>query len=266
MEPLDPLRVEYVGLGPCPAPRELPRLHQLDLESLRLQELEEGDPVDAGGLHGDGLDAAGLQPRGDRLEVGGIAAELADRLGVAVGRDADHVHIGMDVDAGGVGVDDLKRGRRGGDREADRAVGRPGRRLRLLRLPRSLRLLRFPRLLGLIVGNDHGSLRLGRTRCVTTRRRAPRGVAGTLRVSPTGSIPWRVAPAWQVTNDKVEPPRARLRCGQDAPEEKRPLTRDAGDQGKGAPRSEPEGNEQQFTGRQGAAAGGSGASLAPSGL
>src|SRR5262245_32823131 len=102
----------------------------------------------------------------------------------------------------------------------------------------------------------------GGHRSVTTRRRAPRGVAGTLRVSPTGSIPWRVAPPWQVTNDKVEPPRARLRCGQDAPEEKRPLTRDAGDQGRGAPRSEPEGNEQQFTGRQGAAAGGSTASLA----
>ena len=119
MEPLDPLRVEDVGLRPRPAPRELSRLHELDLEALRLEELVEGDPVDAGGLHGDRRDAALLQPGGDGLEVGGVGAELADRLIVAVGRDADHVHVGVDIDAGGVGVDDLERGRRGGDGEGD---------------------------------------------------------------------------------------------------------------------------------------------------
>ena len=55
-------------------------------------------------------------------------------------------------------------------------------------------------------------------------RREPRGVSGTLEVSPTGSIPRRENPAWQVTNDKVEASRAMLLVGQEAPECVRPLT------------------------------------------
>ena len=47
----------------------------------------------------------------------------------------------------------------------------------------------------------------------TTRRREPRGVRGRLGVSPTGSIPRRENPAWQVANDKVEASRAKLRFG-----------------------------------------------------
>ena len=53
----------------------------------------------------------------------------------------------------------------------------------------------------------------------------PRGVSETFEVSPTGSIPRRENPAWQVANDKVEASRAMLPCGHEAPEEKRPLTR-----------------------------------------
>ena len=40
------------------------------------------------------------------------------------------------------------------------------------------------------------------------------GYRGRLEVSPTGSIPCRENPAWQVTNDKVEASRAMLRFGQ----------------------------------------------------
>jgi hypothetical protein len=59
----------------------------------------------------------------------------------------------------------------------------------------------------------------------TTRRREPRGVSGTLIVSPTGSIPRRKNPARQVTNDKVEASRAMLNVGQKAPTCQRPPTR-----------------------------------------
>ena len=40
VQPLDPLDVERVGLGPGPAPGELSRLDQPDLEPAGLQQLE----------------------------------------------------------------------------------------------------------------------------------------------------------------------------------------------------------------------------------
>ena len=79
--------------------------------------------------------------------------------------------------------------------------------------------------LGLFVWDDHGSLRFADAGVETTRRREPRGVSGTFEVSPTGSIPRRENPAWQVTNDKVEASRAMLFVGQKAPTCQRPLTR-----------------------------------------
>ena len=51
------------------------------------------------------------------------------------------------------------------------------------------------------------------------------GYRGRLEVSPTGSIPRRENPAWQVANDKVEASRAMLRFGQEAPKGIRPRTR-----------------------------------------
>ena len=48
-----------------------------------------------------------------------------------------------------------------------------------------------------------------------------------LVVSPTGSIPCRENPVWQVTNDKVNASRAMLRVGQEAPVVLGPLTRGA---------------------------------------
>ena len=77
----------------------------------------------------------------------------------------------------------------------------------------------------LFVWDDHGCLRFADAGGETTRRREPRGVSGTFEVSPTGSIPRRENPAWQVTNDKVEASRAMLNVGQKAPEVIRPLTR-----------------------------------------
>ena len=85
----------------------MPRFHQVDLEALRFQQLEQSNPVDAGGFQSDRSDPALLQPRDDLLKIGGVGAELADWVGVTVGGNADHMHVGMHIDSGRVRVDDL---------------------------------------------------------------------------------------------------------------------------------------------------------------
>ena len=119
---MDPLRVEHVRLGARAATRKLPRFHQVDLEALRFKKLEQRDPVDTGGFQSDRLDAALLQPRDDLLKIGGVGAELPNWVGVTVGGDADHMHVGMHIDSGRVRVDDLERRRRGGDGDGKRPL------------------------------------------------------------------------------------------------------------------------------------------------
>jgi hypothetical protein len=106
VELLDPLAVEDVSL----AARDV--LHaagidEADLEVAFFEDLEEGDPVDAGGLHGDGGHAAGGEPVRQRVEVGGEGFEFSNvlALGIGAGWDGDEVRVGADVDAGGVGAD-----------------------------------------------------------------------------------------------------------------------------------------------------------------
>lgn len=107
--------IEHVALGPA---RGMPRLAWLDqqhLETARLEQLEQRDPVDAGRFHNNGSDVAGPQPVGQSDEVGRTGAEGADmrwQIGRVVGRwrggvccrDRNPVDIGVDVDAGGVWV------------------------------------------------------------------------------------------------------------------------------------------------------------------
>ena len=100
----------------------MPRFHQVDLEALRFKKLEQRDPVDTGGFQSDRLDAALLQPRDDLLKIGGVGAELPNWVGVTVGGDADHMHVGMHIDSGRVRVDDLERRRRGGDGDGKRPL------------------------------------------------------------------------------------------------------------------------------------------------
>ena len=187
MQALDPLGVEHVRLGPRTATRKLPWFHQIDLETLRFEELEQGNPVDAGGFQSDRLDTTLLQPSDDLVKIDGVGAELADRVGVAVRRDADHMHVGMDVDSGRVRVDDMERRRRSGD--GDRK--RPLRRLAGLgRLLWAWLASWLCWLLRLFVWDDHGCLQLdGCGSCKEQECRVPRGVSGTFEVSPTGSIP-----------------------------------------------------------------------------
>ena len=202
MQALDPLRVEHVRLGARAATRQLPRFHQVDLEALRFQQLEQSNPVDTGRFQSDRLDAALLQPRDDLLKIGGVGAELADWVGVAVGGDADHMHVGMHIDSGRVRVDDMQRRRRNGDGDGKRPRARlpgPGWRLGLGWL------VGLGWRLGLFVWDDHGCLRFADAGVETTRQRAPRGVSGTLEVSPTGSIPRRENPAGKSPMTRSKP-------------------------------------------------------------
>src|SRR5208283_2114380 len=209
MQALDPLCVQYVRLRARAATRKLPRFDQVDLEALRLKKLEQRDPVDTGGFQSDRLDAALLQPRDDLLKIGGVGAELADWVGVTVGGDADHMHVGMHIDSGRVRVDDMERRRRGGDGDGKRP------------LTTSWAWL------------ASWALRLGRPwmspvrGCGCRNHKVPRAKRG---IGDVGSLPNGInttpgKPGRQVANDKVEASRAKLRCGQDAPKGIRPRTR-----------------------------------------
>jgi len=50
----------------------LPGLDKPDLEALSFQQLEKWNPVDPGGLDGDGSDAALLEPGGNLEQIAGI--------------------------------------------------------------------------------------------------------------------------------------------------------------------------------------------------
>ena len=79
-----------------------------ELEATLLEDLEERDPVDACRLHGDGLDAAHVEPVSERVKVRREAPELAHRLIVAIFRHRDPVAGRADVDACRVQMDRLK--------------------------------------------------------------------------------------------------------------------------------------------------------------
>ncbi len=106
VQSLDPLAVEAVGLGPALDGPGLTRVDQDDLEAAAIEQFVEGDPVDAGGLHGDAPDAEAGQPVGQSVQVGGEGGEASDGAGVAAGWDRDPVLGRSDVDAGGIGLDD----------------------------------------------------------------------------------------------------------------------------------------------------------------
>lgn len=108
---LQPLAVLDVALSRGDV-LDVARVDEPHLESASLQDLEQGDPVDAGGLHRHRVDAAALEPVGELMEVGGEAAKAAHRLRITVLGYGDVVLLRADVDAGGVEVDGLETGRK----------------------------------------------------------------------------------------------------------------------------------------------------------
>ena len=108
VEALEPLAVEPIGFRAPRSALGLPGVDQEDLETACLQELEQGNPVDAGRFHGDGTHATVNEPVGEGVEVDGEGAETAHGLRVAP-RGHGHPVLGFaDVDAGGMGVADVE--------------------------------------------------------------------------------------------------------------------------------------------------------------
>jgi hypothetical protein len=98
-----PLRVAHVGLAAWYM-FGVARVDQHHLEPALLEYLIGGDPVDAGGFHGDRSYPARLEPVGQTVQVAREGAEGADRFWIASLSDCCHVHGGADVDCGGIGM------------------------------------------------------------------------------------------------------------------------------------------------------------------
>lgn len=71
-----------------------------------------GNPVHSGGFDGHGVDAAGLEPVDDGVEVDREAGKLAQRFIAPIRRRGHKMGCAVDVNAGGVGVGD-RQGRSG---------------------------------------------------------------------------------------------------------------------------------------------------------
>lgn len=66
MKLLDPLAVESVGLAAGDV-LDVTRVDQVNLETSFFEDFVDGNPVDAGGLHGHGVDAASVEPVGQSM-------------------------------------------------------------------------------------------------------------------------------------------------------------------------------------------------------
>ena len=83
-ELLDPLAVQHVRLAPGDF-SDVARIDQQHRETARFHQFEQGDPVHAGGFHGDGVDFAGCEPLSNALratvKLGNSRIGLSSRSG-----------------------------------------------------------------------------------------------------------------------------------------------------------------------------------------
>ena len=84
---------------------EMMSIDEFDIKAAVIKDFKDGYPVDAGGFHGDGGDAAGREPIGELMEVGGKGGEGTDGLVITVRGNTDPDFGGTDIETGGVKVD-----------------------------------------------------------------------------------------------------------------------------------------------------------------
>jgi hypothetical protein len=107
VELLDPLAIGHIALASGDS-LDVSCVDEEDLDSALFEDLVEGDPIDPRGLHGDGVDAAGLEPVGQCDEFVCEALELTHGLLVPIFGNRDPVAFAPDVDSSGVEVDLLE--------------------------------------------------------------------------------------------------------------------------------------------------------------
>lgn len=101
VEILNPLTVAEVGLAAGQV-FAMAGVNQKNFESGGFEDLKERNPIDAGGLHGDGLNATSFEPVTQLKQIVGESGKGSNRVGVGVARDG-HLNLrGADVDAGSV--------------------------------------------------------------------------------------------------------------------------------------------------------------------
>lgn len=102
---LEPLRVIDIGLATRHA-FDVPSIDQHDLESLRFQNLEDRQPVDAGGLHRHRRHLDLLEPAGQRVKICRETSKGAHGFRCAFGIHCNDVELCADINARCAGIDD----------------------------------------------------------------------------------------------------------------------------------------------------------------
>jgi hypothetical protein len=106
MKILEPLAVLNIGLTAWEI-FAVTCVDEADFDAGALEDLEERNPIDAGGLHGDGSDVTLEQPVTQSEEILGEGGEGTNGMGMGVWGNGDVDLTGTDINARGAGMEDV---------------------------------------------------------------------------------------------------------------------------------------------------------------